>query len=38
MHIQSIPMWVGKSDNYAYLVMDEGSREAVVVDPANAVE
>ncbi|PQE23714.1 hydroxyacylglutathione hydrolase protein [Rutstroemia sp. NJR-2017a WRK4] len=38
MHIQSIPMWVGGSNNYAYLVMDEGSREAVVLDPANPEE
>lgn len=34
MHIQSIPMWEGSSDNYAYLVVDEMSGDAVVIDPA----
>ncbi|KAF5879554.1 putative hydroxyacylglutathione hydrolase protein [Botrytis fragariae] len=38
MHIQSIPMWEGSSNNYAYLVVDEGSRDAVVIDPASAGE
>ncbi|RAL67777.1 hypothetical protein DID88_008505 [Monilinia fructigena] len=35
MHIQSIPMWEGTSNNYAYLVVDEKSKDAVVIDPAN---
>ncbi|KAI4284097.1 MAG: hypothetical protein L6R38_001661 [Xanthoria sp. 2 TBL-2021] len=38
MHIQSIPMWVGSSNNYAYLVTDESSKDAVIVDPANPSE
>ncbi|KAK4113723.1 Metallo-hydrolase/oxidoreductase [Canariomyces notabilis] len=38
MHIQSIPMWVGKSDNYAYLVVDDKSKDAVIVDPAHPAE
>lgn len=38
MHIQSIPMWVGSSDNYAYLVIDEKSKDAVIIDPANPDE
>ncbi|RKF77123.1 putative hydroxyacylglutathione hydrolase [Golovinomyces cichoracearum] len=38
MYIQSIPMWRGSSDNYAYLVVDEKSKEAVVIDPAHPVE
>lgn len=38
MHIQSIPMWEGSSNNYAYLVVDEGSRDAVIIDPASAGE
>lgn len=38
MHIQSIPMWVGRSDNYAYLVVDDKSKEAVIVDPAHPAE
>lgn len=38
MHIQSIPMWEGSSNNYAYLVVDEGSRDAVIIDPASAEE
>ncbi|KAI4119623.1 MAG: hypothetical protein LQ345_000528 [Seirophora villosa] len=38
MHIQSIPMWVGSSNNYAYLVTDEASKDAVIVDPANPPE
>ncbi|KAI0422181.1 beta-lactamase-like protein [Xylaria grammica] len=38
MHIQSIPMWTGTSDNYAYLVIDDKSRDAVVIDPANPDE
>ncbi|KAI0998809.1 hypothetical protein K3495_g9387 [Podosphaera aphanis] len=38
MHIQSIPMWTGIGDNYAYLVMDEQTRDAIVIDPANPSE
>ncbi|KAJ4323693.1 Cytoplasmic glyoxalase II [Neodidymelliopsis sp. IMI 364377] len=35
MHIQSIPMWEGSGNNYAYLVSDDKTREAVIIDPAN---
>ncbi|TVY29375.1 putative hydroxyacylglutathione hydrolase [Lachnellula hyalina] len=38
MHIQSIPMWVGSSNNYAYLVVDDKSKDAVIIDPANPDE
>ncbi|RDA82522.1 hypothetical protein CP532_4493 [Ophiocordyceps camponoti-leonardi (nom. inval.)] len=38
MHIQSIPMWVGSSNNYAYLVVDDKSKDAVIIDPANPPE
>ncbi|KAL5329035.1 hypothetical protein ACEPPN_002544 [Leptodophora sp. 'Broadleaf-Isolate-01'] len=38
MHIQSIPMWTGTSDNYAYLVVDDKSKDAVIIDPANPDE
>lgn len=38
MHIQSIPMWTGKSDNYAYLLVDDQSKDAVIIDPANPDE
>ncbi|KAI9794904.1 MAG: Cytoplasmic glyoxalase II [Piccolia ochrophora] len=41
MHIQSIPMWsigVGTGDNYAYLVVDDNSKKAMVVDPASPPE
>ncbi|KAK8002490.1 hypothetical protein PG989_002209 [Apiospora arundinis] len=38
MHIQSIPMWVGSSNNYAYLVKDEKSKDAVIIDPAHPEE
>ncbi|KAL6891047.1 Metallo-hydrolase/oxidoreductase [Trichoderma longibrachiatum] len=38
MHIQSIPMWVGNSNNYAYLVVDDKSKDAVIIDPANPPE
>ncbi|KYK55650.1 hydroxyacylglutathione hydrolase [Drechmeria coniospora] len=38
MHIQPIPMWVGSSNNYAYLVVDDKSRDAFIVDPANPPE
>ncbi|KAI1404575.1 hydroxyacylglutathione hydrolase [Hypoxylon fuscum] len=38
MHIQSIPMWTGGHDNYAYLLVDDKSKDAVIVDPANPEE
>ncbi|KOS18539.1 putative hydroxyacylglutathione hydrolase [Escovopsis weberi] len=38
MHIQTIPMWVGSSNNYAYLVVDDRSKDAVIIDPANPPE
>ncbi|KAK3328472.1 beta-lactamase-like protein [Cercophora scortea] len=38
MHIQSIPMWVGSSNNYAYLVVDDKSKDAVIIDPAHPSE
>ena len=38
MHIQSIPMWTGKSDNYAYILKDDKTKEAVIIDPANPDE
>ncbi|RVX67382.1 hypothetical protein B0A52_09163 [Exophiala mesophila] len=38
MHIQSIPMWVGSSNNYAYLVSDDETKDAVIIDPANPPE
>ncbi|KAL8776898.1 MAG: hypothetical protein Q9194_002876 [Teloschistes cf. exilis] len=38
MHVQSIPMWTGSSNNYAYVVTDEASKDAVIIDPANPPE
>lgn len=38
MHIQSIPMWTGSGNNYAYLVIDDKSKDAVIVDPAHPPE
>jgi len=38
MHIQSIPMWEGTGNNYAYLVSDDKTKEAVIIDPANPSE
>ncbi|EEU44673.1 uncharacterized protein NECHADRAFT_84686 [Fusarium vanettenii 77-13-4] len=38
MHIQSIPMWEGSHNNYAYLVVDDKSKDAVIIDPANPPE
>ena len=29
---------VGSSDNYAYLVVDDKSKDAVIIDPAHAPE
>ncbi|KAL8946701.1 MAG: hypothetical protein Q9222_006935 [Ikaeria aurantiellina] len=31
-------MWTGSSNNYAYLVTDEPSKDAVIIDPANPPE
>lgn len=31
-------MWVGSSNNYAYLVIDDKSKDAVIIDPANPDE
>ncbi|TQS32203.1 hypothetical protein Golomagni_07490, partial [Golovinomyces magnicellulatus] len=30
--------WVGSSNNYAYLVVDDKSKDAVIIDPANPPE
>ncbi|KAF2138755.1 uncharacterized protein K452DRAFT_233666 [Aplosporella prunicola CBS 121167] len=38
MHVQSIPMWEGSGNNYAYLVSDEKTKDAVIIDPANPPE
>ncbi|GAB7363938.1 hypothetical protein MBLNU230_g4500t1 [Neophaeotheca triangularis] len=38
MHIQSIPMWEGSGNNYAYLVTDDKTKDAVIIDPANPSE
>ncbi|TKA25262.1 hypothetical protein B0A54_17305 [Friedmanniomyces endolithicus] len=38
MHIESIPMWEGSGNNYAYLVTDDKTKEAVIIDPANPKE
>ncbi|KAH7048475.1 hydroxyacylglutathione hydrolase [Macrophomina phaseolina] len=38
MHIQSIPMWEGTGNNYAYLVSDDKTKDAVIIDPANPPE
>ncbi|KAK5710401.1 Cytoplasmic glyoxalase II [Elasticomyces elasticus] len=38
MHIESIPMWEGSGNNYAYLVTDEKTKNAVIIDPANPSE
>jgi len=38
MHITSIPMWEGSGNNYAYLVVDDKSKDAVIIDPANPSE
>ncbi|KAL4867556.1 hypothetical protein BDV12DRAFT_186609 [Aspergillus spectabilis] len=35
MHVQSLPMWTGKGNNYAYLVTDEPTKQSVIIDPAN---
>ncbi|KAF3185623.1 Cytoplasmic glyoxalase II, variant 2 [Orbilia oligospora] len=38
MQIRSIPMWTGSHDNYAYVVIDDKTKDAMVVDPANPPE
>jgi hydroxyacylglutathione hydrolase len=38
MQIKSIPMWTGTGNNYAYLVIDDDTRKALVIDPANPEE
>ncbi|KAI1981859.1 Cytoplasmic glyoxalase II [Ophidiomyces ophidiicola] len=38
MHIESIPMWTGKGNNYAYLISDEPTKDAMIIDPANPPE
>ncbi|KAF5972141.1 hydroxyacylglutathione hydrolase [Fusarium coicis] len=38
MFIQPIPMWWGSNDNWAYLVVDDESRDALIIDPANPEE
>ncbi|KAK7220300.1 hypothetical protein V2G26_008303 [Clonostachys chloroleuca] len=38
MHIEAIPLWVGSSNNYSYLVIDDKSKDAVIIDPANPPE
>ncbi|KAF5601358.1 hydroxyacylglutathione hydrolase [Fusarium pseudoanthophilum] len=38
MYIQPIPMWWGSNDNWAYLVVDDESRDALIIDPANHEE
>ncbi|RPA79727.1 Metallo-hydrolase/oxidoreductase [Ascobolus immersus RN42] len=38
MKIQSIPMWVGSGNNYAYLITDDKTKDAIIVDPANPPE
>jgi len=38
MHIQTIPMWTGSGNNYAYLVTDEKTKESTIIDPANPPE
>ncbi|KAF2198929.1 hydroxyacylglutathione hydrolase [Delitschia confertaspora ATCC 74209] len=38
MHIQSIPMWEGTGNNYAYLVTDSVTSTSAIIDPANPPE
>lgn len=38
MHILSTKLWDGSSNNYAYLVTDEATKDAVIIDPANPPE
>ncbi|KAF8461275.1 beta-lactamase-like protein [Kalaharituber pfeilii] len=38
MQIKSIPMWSGTGDNYAYLIVDDKTRDAMIIDPAHPPE
>ncbi|KAF2851427.1 hydroxyacylglutathione hydrolase [Plenodomus tracheiphilus IPT5] len=38
MHIQSIPMWEGSGNNYAYLISCDQTKHAAIIDPANPNE
>lgn len=38
LHTDGILIGVGSSDNYAYLVIDDKSKDAVIIDPANPEE
>jgi len=38
MLIESIPMWTGTHDNYSYLVIDDKTKDAMIIDPAHAPE
>ncbi|KAK2749476.1 Cytoplasmic glyoxalase II [Myotisia sp. PD_48] len=38
MHIESIPMWTGTGNNYAYLISDETTKDAMIIDPAHPAE
>jgi hypothetical protein len=38
MHIEAIPMRWGTGDNYAYLVTDDKTKKATIIDPAETKE
>ncbi|PRT54470.1 hypothetical protein B9G98_02090 [Wickerhamiella sorbophila] len=38
MHVESIPMRWGRGDNYAYVIVDDATKEATIVDPAQPKE
>ncbi|KAI5803473.1 beta-lactamase-like protein [Peziza echinospora] len=38
MQIKSIPMWTGTGDNYAYILIDDKTKDAVIIDPAHPPE
>jgi hydroxyacylglutathione hydrolase len=38
LHLLIHSLGEGKSDNYAYLVIDDKSKDAVIIDPANPDE
>lgn len=38
MHIVPIPMRWGRGDNYAYVVIDDASKQATIIDPAQPEE
>ena len=38
LHLLIQSLGEGKSDNYAYLVIDDKSKDAVIIDPANPDE